>query len=122
MSRFKHKILKELLTVYNDKNYSGQNWTEEGKSLSTEDLQSKTNLNLNSLDSYLRQLHYNDYIKKCKLHDKPSDFWYITDKGREALSDNKFLWYANIDRLIQIGLLIISLAGLLNSIFRIIEI
>ncbi|MCC6836236.1 MAG: hypothetical protein IT213_14710 [Cytophagales bacterium] len=121
MSRFKHKILKELLAVYNEKNHSGQNWTEEGKSLSTEDLQTKTELNLNTLDSYLRQLHYNDYIKKTKLVDKQNDFWYITDKGREALSDNKFLWYCNIDFLLKFGGLVISLLALLNSIFHFID-
>ena len=121
MSRFKHKILNELLKIYNDRSYVGANYTEEGKSLSTEDMHRKIGLDLDKLNTLLGSLHYNDYIQKCTLHDKTSTFWYIKDKGRDALSENRFLWYCNTDLLLKLGTLFVALIGLLNSIFHFIE-
>ncbi|WP_166965147.1 hypothetical protein [Yeosuana marina] len=66
----KHKILNLLLKVYNDKSFTTSNTQEAGKTLSTEDIHRKTNYSLDSVNLLIGALHYNDYIKKFRLHGK----------------------------------------------------
>ena len=90
----KHRILKILNKEYNDKSYSGTNYTEEGKSLSEQDLHRKTNIHLDRLNLILSSLKSYDYIKSTRLHDgKNLIYYYITDKGRDALLERRFIWY-----------------------------
>ncbi|UAK51053.1 hypothetical protein [Capnocytophaga ochracea] len=90
----KHRILKILNKEYNDKSYSGTNYTEEGKSLSEQDLHRKTNIHLDKLNLILSSLKSYDYIKSTKLCDgKNLTYYYITDKGRDALLERRFIWY-----------------------------
>ena len=90
----KHRILKILNKEYNDKSYSGTNYTEEGKSLSEQDLHRKTNIHLDKLNLILSSLKSYDYIKSTKLYDgKNLTYYYITDKGRDALLERRFIWY-----------------------------
>ena len=90
----KHRILKILNKEYNDKSYSGTNYTEEGKSLSEQDLHRKTNIHLDRLNLILSSLKSYDYIKSTRLHNgKNLIYYYITDKGRDALLERRFIWY-----------------------------
>ena len=90
----KHRILKILNKEYNDKSYSGTNQTEEGKSLSEQDLHRRTNIHLDKLNLILSSLKSYDYIKSTKLYDgKNLTYYYITDKGRDALLERRFIWY-----------------------------
>lgn len=90
----KHRILKILNKEYNDKSYSGTNYTEEGKSLSEQDLHRRTNIHLDKLNLILSSLKSYDYIKSTKLYDgKNLTYYYITDKGRDALLERRFIWY-----------------------------
>jgi len=114
----KHKILSKLLEEYNNRSTSGTNYEEIGKSLSTEDLHRKTKLSLDKLNLELRSLHYNQYINQTKLIGKGDTlFWYITDKGRNALSNHEFVWYYKLDNWHKIFTVLIALLALLNSIF-----
>ncbi len=116
----KHKILKKLLDVYNEKSYSGTNYTEEGKSLSTEELLRKTNLKLDDLNLILSSLKSYDYIQSTKLYDgKGLTYYYITDKGKDAVLDKRFLWYAlSFEKVLQIVSIIISIIALCISYFK----
>ena len=90
----KHRILKILNKEYNDKSYSGTNYTEEGKSLSEQDLHRRTNIHLDKFNLILSSLKSYDYIKSTKLYDgKNLTYYYITDKGRDALLERRFIWY-----------------------------
>ena len=90
----KHRILKILNKEYNDKSYSGINYTDEVKSLSEQDLHRKTNIHLDKLNLILSSLKSYDYIKSTKLYDgKNLTHYYITDKGRDALLERRFIWY-----------------------------
>lgn len=114
----KHKILSRLLEEYNSRSTSGTNYQERGKSLSTEDLHRKTKLSLDKLNLELRSLHYSQYINQTKLIGKGDTlFWYITDKGRNALSNHEFVWYYKLDNWHKILTVVIALLALLNSIF-----
>ena len=110
--REKHRILKILNKEYNDKSYSGTNYTEQGKSLSEQDLHRKTNIHLDKLNLILSSLKSYDYIKSTRLHDgKNLIYYYITDKGRDALLERRFIWYLSSSKwafIISIISLIIS--------------
>src|SRR5690554_5464901 len=116
----KHRILKLLSDEYNNKSYSGNDYTEEGKSLSVEDIHRKTTINLDELNLILKALQYNDYVKFTHLHDgKGLTYYYITDKGRDALLDKRFVWYSlSFDKTLKILPIIISLIALYLSIFK----
>lgn len=116
----KHKILNLLLQEYNDKSYSGTDYTEEGKSISTEDLHRKTNISLDELNTILSALHYNDYIKSTKLHDgKGLVYYYITDKGKDAFLDKRFVWYyPSLNKIFNLVTILISMIALGVSIFK----
>ena len=110
--REKHRILKILNKEYNDKSYSGIDYTEEGKSLSEQDLHRKTNIHLDKLNLILSSLKSYDYINSTKLYDgKNLIYYYITDKGRDALLEKRFIWYLSSSKwafIISIISLIIS--------------
>ena len=93
----KHRILQILNKEYNDKSYNGTDYTEEGKSLSEQDLHRKTNIHLDKLNLILSSLKSYDYIKSTKLFDgKNLTYYYITDKGRDALLERRFIWYLSL--------------------------
>lgn len=108
----KHRILQILNKEYNDKSYNGTDYTEEGKSLSEQDLHRKTNIHLDKLNLILSSLKSYDYIKSTKLFDgKNLTYYYITDKGRDALLERRFIWYLSSSKwafIISIISLIIS--------------
>lgn len=108
----KHRILEILNKEYNDKSYSGIDYTEEGKSLSEQDLHRKTSIHLDKLNLILSSLKSYDYIKSTKLDDgKNLTYYYITDKGRDALLERRFIWYLSSSKwafIISIISLIIS--------------
>ncbi len=105
----KNTVLKYLSNIYNERTYDVNNYTEDGKSLSIEDLHRKTNLNLDVLNSILKSLSYNDYIKPISLHGHTSTFYLITEKGFDALVDKRFVWYAiSLDKVLKIIPIIIS--------------
>ncbi|WP_158848158.1 hypothetical protein [Algibacter sp. L1A34] len=115
----KDKILKLLLKVYDDNSYTTSRTTDGGKTLSVEDIHRKTNYSLDSVNLLIGALHYNDYIKKFRLHGKgETDFWGITDKGRNAISENNFVWYYKTDNIFKVIGLALALFGTLNSIFH----
>lgn len=113
--QIKHKILSELSKIYINRTYSGTNYSEQGKSLSTEELNIKTKIKLDDLNTILKSLCYNDYIKPVCLQGSNSTFYLITDKGFDALSDKRFLWYYPSTDKISI---ILSVIALLVSIFK----
>lgn len=114
----KHKILAKLEETYILKSDTSSDYTEEGKSLSSESLHRYTKLNLHKLDRILRSLAYNKYIEHAHLVGKGNkSFWYITDKGRDALSNHEFVWYYKLDNWHKILTVLIALLALLNSIF-----
>ncbi len=110
--REKHRILEILNEEYNDKSYSGTDYTEQGKSLIEKDLHRKTNIHLDKLNLILSSLKSYDYIKSTRLHDgKNLIYYYITDKGRDALLERRFIWYLSSSKwafIISIISLIIS--------------
>ena len=111
--REKHRILKILNKEYNDKSYSGTDYTEQGKSLSEQDLHRKTNIHLDKLNLILSSLKSYDYIKSTGLVDDGKNliYYYITDKGRYALLERRFIWYLSSSKwafIISIISLIIS--------------
>lgn len=116
----KHKILKNLNDIYNNRSYSGTDYTEKGKSLSTEDLHRETKIELDKLNLILSSLKSYDYIKSTKLHDgKNLTYYYITDKGRDALLDKRFVWYAlSFDKFLRVIPIVISIIALLISILK----
>lgn len=115
----KQRILKELSKVYNERTYSAIDFTEEGKSISTEDLHRETKIDLDSLNTLLKSMYYNDYIKAVKLHGKELTFYHITDKGFDALSDKRFVWYApSLDKVLKVLPIIISIIALFVSIMK----
>lgn len=116
----KHKILKLLQKTYTDKSYSGTNYTEEGKSLSTEDLHGKTGLHLDKLNLILSSLMSYDYVKSTLLHDgKGLTYYYITDKGRDALLDKRFVWYSlSWNKVLNIITIVISIISLIVAILK----
>ena len=116
MSKSKHKVLKELLKTYNDRTYDGTNYTEEGKSLSTEEIHRRIKSDLDITNVLLSSLHYHDYIKKTCLKGSNSTFWLITDKGRDALSEKRFLWYYNHNVIFNVINLLFALAAFIISI------
>tara|TARA_R110000868_G_scaffold386758_2_gene655167 strand:- start:150 stop:410 length:261 start_codon:yes stop_codon:yes gene_type:complete len=84
-----------------------------------EDIHRKTNYSLDSVNLLIGALHYNDYIKKFRLHGKgETDFWGITDKGRNAVSENNFVWYKNFSYWSELVAIVISVIALLVSIFK----
>lgn len=115
----KHRVLKLLLKTYNDKSYTTSNTQEAGKTLSVEDIHRKTKYDLDTVNLIIGSLHYNDYIKKFNLQGKgATDFWSITDKGRNAISENHFVWYYKTDNIFKVLLFLIALFGALNSVFQ----
>lgn len=115
----KNKILKELSVIYNQRTYDGTNYTEEGKSLSVEELNIKTNIRIDELNNLLKSLAYNDYIKSTCLHGKSSTYYYITDKGFDALSDKRFIWYSlSLDKIFNLVTIIISVLALVVAIVK----
>lgn len=114
----KHRILKELQKIYIEKSNTTSNTTEFGKSLSTEALHNKTKFSLEKLNLLLSSLKFNEYINSTNITGKGDTiFWFITDKGRDALSNNEFVWYSKIDNWHKILTVLIALLALLNSIF-----
>lgn len=111
----KHKILKQLSKIYIERTYDGTNYTESGKSQSTEELNIITSCRLDELSIILSSLKNNDYIKQVCLNSSNSTFYVITDKGFDALSDKRFLWYYPTTGKISI---ILSIIALLVSIFK----
>ena len=113
--REKHRILEILNKEYNDKSYSGTDYTEQGKSLSEQDLHRKTNIHLDKLNLILSSLKSYDYIKSTGLHDgKNLIYYYITDKGRDALLERRFIWYLSSSK----WAFIISIISLIISVLQ----
>lgn len=115
----KHKILKQLSKIYIERTYDGTNYTESGKSQSTEELNIVTSCRLDELSIILSSLKNNDYIKQVCLNSSNSTFYVITDKGFDALSDKRFLWYSlSTAKIYNLATLLISIIALLVSILK----
>ncbi len=121
----KHKILKHLNEVYQDKSHTTSNTTELGKSESAAAIQRKLNVNLDKLNTVLPALEVEGYVTKGKIHGKGDiSFWRITPLGQKALTDKEFHWLPSPANLTQFLTLIVkfltfilALFGTLNSIF-----
>ena len=115
----KHRILKQLSKIYIERTFDGTNYTESGKSQSTEELNIITSCRLDELSIILASLKNNDYIKSVCLNSNNSTFYVITDKGFDALSDKRFLWYSiSATKIYNLIVLLISLLALLVAIFK----
>lgn len=113
----KHQILVELCKIYDKRTYGNENYEEEGKSLSREELNIETGIKVNVLDNHLQALLSEDLIGVTKIIGKEDTlFYYLKSNGHNAISDKKYIW-RTLDRfgiLLALGL---ALFGVLNSIF-----
>ena len=114
----KHRILKELKGIFDERSYGNHNFTEGGKSLSRDELNIKTGIKINTLDNKLNALLSEELIAKTHIAGKGNLwFYYITPKGHNAYSDNRFLWYP-IEKIVLLVTFVLALFGFLNSIFH----
>ena len=116
----KHKILNTLNAFYEDKTQEAMNYTNLGKSMSIEQLHSKTNFSISDLKVFCLSLKNSSLICPITFTDEPNILrYYINDLGRIALKEDYFLnllWYK--DYRILIPALVssaISLIGILIS-------
>lgn len=113
----KHQILKELKRVYDDRSYDNHNYNEIGKSLSRDQLNIRTGIRIHNLDNQLLALISEELIDSANIEGKGETlFYYITSKGHNAFSDNRYVWF-NVEKAILIITFLLALFGVLNSIF-----
>lgn len=113
----KQRLLVELQKIHDSRTYVNTNYTEQGKSLSRNELNIKTGLKINVIDNHLKALLSEELINETSISGKGQEkFYYLTSKGHNALSDNVFMWRF-INRIGMLLALIISIFGALNSIF-----
>jgi hypothetical protein len=98
MSNYKkHKILSILNTFYEDKSQEAMNYTDLGKSMSIEQLHSKTNFSISDLKVLCLSLKNSNLVCPITYTNKPNVLrYYINDLGRIALNEKYFLnllWY-----------------------------
>lgn len=121
MSNFKkHNILTILNTFYEDKSQEAMNYTNLGKSMSIEQLHSKTNFSISGLKVLCLSLKNSNLICQITYTDEPNVLrYYINDLGRIALNEEYFLnllWYKDY-RIVIPALVssVISVIGILIS-------
>lgn len=113
----KHRILKELKEIYDERTYGAGNYTDIGKSLSLNQLNIKTGLRINVLDNNIKALISEDLVASANIKGQDDiTFYYLTYRGHNAFSDHRFLWFL-VDKALAITTLIIAILGFLNSIF-----
>lgn len=116
----KHKILGILNTFYEDKSQEAMNYTDLGKSMSIEQLHSKTNFSISDLKVLCISLKNSNLICPITHTNKPNVLrYYINDLGRISLNEKYFLnllWYKDY-RIVIPALVssVISLIGILIS-------
>ncbi|MBD3724754.1 MAG: hypothetical protein IE891_08255 [Flavobacteriaceae bacterium] len=117
-----HKVLKILLKHFNDSSHTTLSLDDKAKALNLNELQRRTNYKTDTLSLILSSLYSQDFVDKTKIHGKGDTiFWSITDKGKNALTNNTFRWFYKTDNILKIITLIIAIIGLLNSIFHFID-
>ncbi|MCJ1805442.1 hypothetical protein MRP92_00740 [Flavobacterium covae] len=116
----KHKILSVLNTFYEDKAQEALNHTDLGKSMSIEQLHSKTNFSISDLKVICLSLKNSNLVCPIIYTNEPNVLrYYINDLGRIALNEKYFLnllWYKDY-RIVIPALVssVISIIGILIS-------
>ena len=116
----KHKILELLNSFYEDKTQEALSYTDLGKSMSIEQLHSKTNYSISDLKVLCLSFKNSNLICSIVYTDEPNVLrYYINDLGRIALNEKYFLnllWYKDY-RIVIPALVsaVISVVGILIS-------
>lgn len=114
-----HKILKILLQHFNNESYTIDNMDDEVKALSSEQIHRKTGYKLDTVTLVLSSLQDEGYVNNTKIHGKGDMiFWYIENKGKNAVLNNTFVWIYRTDNILKTLSFLIALFGALNSIFH----
>lgn len=71
---------------------TGVRYSEMKRALSLDELNSKTGIDKTILEKALSSLSLKGYITVCFLIGKDFPHYLLTEKGRKALFNNKFLW------------------------------
>lgn len=116
----KHKILQVLFTFYEDKTQEATNYSNLGKSLTIEQIHTKTNIPFSDVKILCLSLSNSNLICPIKHTDQPNiQRYYINTLGQIALGEKYFLnlvWYKDY-RIVIPALVssVISVIGILIS-------
>lgn len=116
----KHKILEQLNTFYEEKTQEVMDYTNLGKSMSIEQLHSKTNFSISDLKVFCLSLKNSNLICPITYTNEPNVLrYYITDLGKISLKEKYFLnllWYKDYRIVIPASVsTVISVVGILIS-------
>ena len=117
----KHKILEQLNTFYEEKTQEAMDYTNLGKSMSIEQLHSKTNFSISDLKVLCLSLKNSNLICPITYKNEPNVLrYYITDLGKISLKEKYFLnllWYKDYRIVIPASVsTVISVVGILISV------